>query len=380
GVAAVIFLAGFVRRFPSTPNLKSSRLIWLPVLALCAKYALIVTRILTFYGPAIYFIHTVLGVSLIYIISLLIKQYHAATAGGRRKLHWLIAGITLSLVPYIVFVFTLVLYMDMLSSSLIVFSTIANFSILLFPVFVGIGVVRFNLFDIDRFLNRFIVLFFLAFAFTILYSVVFMLFFESTLTLELYLILLLTALLSPTVYLRLDSLVTGILHKGHKDTRQILLEMEQELTGIYRSSSVFPVVSTSLVFAFDPSTIQFIKTDGDTRTLEFSYPATLSMVDHSQTGGVALPLGRQGTGSLVLSLGRKRDDDIYTQDDIHLLTSAASHISKTLQYCELYSQLEESLANESDAQKVAILSLAKLTEYRDEETGKHLERIQEYTR
>jgi len=379
-VAAVIFLTGFVKRFPSSTPRKLSRLVWIPLVAIITKYLLVGLGILDFYGPAIYLVHTVLGVSLVYIVILLARRYKEATAGGRRRLHWVIAGITLSLVPYIFYVFSLILQSNVLSGSMAVFSNIANFSIMWFPILVGIGVLKYNLFDIDRFLNRFAVLFFMAIAFTLLYSLVFMLFFESRLTLELYLVLLLTALLSPAVYLKLDSVITALLKRGYKDRRQILLEMEQELIGVYRTSDVYPIVSTALVFAFDPSTIQFVKTAGGIRELEFTYPPFQQLSEGKLEGGMVLPLIQKGDSRIVLGVGRKRDEDIFTKDDAHLLTSAAAQISKALENCELYRQLEESLANESDAQRTAILSLAKLTEYRDQETGRHLERIQDYTR
>jgi response regulator RpfG family c-di-GMP phosphodiesterase len=47
---------------------------------------------------------------------------------------------------------------------------------------------------------------------------------------------------------------------------------------------------------------------------------------------------------------------------------------------ELERRLQEALVNETCAQRTAILALAKLTEYRDNETGRHLERINQYTR
>lgn len=47
---------------------------------------------------------------------------------------------------------------------------------------------------------------------------------------------------------------------------------------------------------------------------------------------------------------------------------------------ELESRLQEALLNETSAQRTAILALAKLTEYWDNETGRHLERINQYSR
>jgi HD-GYP domain-containing protein (c-di-GMP phosphodiesterase class II) len=190
----------------------------------------------------------------------------------------------------------------------------------------------------------------------------------------------LTALLSPAVYLKIDTAVKSFLMRGYKDRRQILLEMEQELIGVYRTSDVYPIVSTALVFAFDTTAIQFVKTVGHQSELEYSYPPMEVPVIDGFKGGMILPLIQKGDSRIVLGIGKKRDDDIFTKDDTHILTSAAAQVSKALENCELYRQLEESLANESDAQRTAILSLAKLTEYRDQETGRHLERIQDYSR
>jgi len=379
-VAACVFLSGFVRRFPQKREVNISPLFYVSVALLTVKYLLVALGLVRFDGPGLYFIHVYLVFALGYTLILLLKQYKDTSAGGQRRLRWIFAGVGLSLLPYLLYSFSLVIKSSILSNGSSVFIIFAGFSILLFPLFVTIGVVRYNLFDIDQFLNRFITIFFLVVIATVAYSLIFLLFFENSLKVENYFILLLTALASPWMYLNLDKLVHRYLWKNRKDTAQILLEMEQELNGVFRKDEIYPIVSSSLVFAFEPTMIAFSRNNG--REVEEEYRFGKEAAHSGAAGDAVLSFVLSGDpgNELTLRIGRKRDEDIYTKNDIHLLQGAAAQISKALENCDLYIKLQKSLANELLAQKTAILTLAKLTEYRDQETGRHLERIQEYAR
>ncbi len=350
------------------------------------KYALVGLGILRPFGFGIYLVHLYLAVSLTFVVYQLFKNYTQTNAGGRRRLRWVFAGLTLSLVPYLVFSISLLFRSTILVNGASLFNYVAGFGLLMFPLFVTIGTVRFNFFDIDIFINRFVVLFFLFFAATVVYSLVFLVFFEAKLNFSIYLTLLSAVLLSPLVYQGVDRWVSGLLKRGYKDKRQILLEMEQELIGVYRVEDVYPIVATALIFAFDPEGISFSqkerRPDGPDFTEKCIYRYKPPLLENQGEGSplFSFTLSKKEESSLTLNLEKKRDEDIYTKDDMDLLTSAAAQISKALEYCDLYHRLEESLANESYAQKTAILTLAKLTEYRDQETGRHLERIQAYSR
>jgi len=189
----------------------------------------------------------------------------------------------------------------------------------------------------------------------------------------------------------LESYLERLLWKGRKDKSHILLEMEQALNGLTKAGEVYEVVSGALLSIFLPSLIE-IRSDDEGESIRYRFPPGDSPKDvapqarHSAAAfknrdlGLELPLGTVGSSALSLFLGPRRDEDIYTKYDRLLLKGACAQIGKALQNCALYSQLEESLANESRAQRTAILTLAKLTEYRDNETGRHLERIQSYAR
>jgi len=138
---------------------------------------------------------------------------------------------------------------------------------------VVIGVVRYNLFDIDRFLNRFFVLFLLGVIVSIAYSLIFLIFFETKMSLGMYSTLLLTALLSPGLYHQLDGSINRFLFKGRREKRQILLEMETLLLGVYKMEDVYPIVSSAMLSAFDPSCIAFVRNGSSgSRTVDFCYP------------------------------------------------------------------------------------------------------------
>lgn len=71
------------------------------------------------------------------------------------QLRWILAGVALSVLPYLFYVLSVFLRANILSNSTEILNYVASFNLVLFPVFVVIGVVRYNLFDIDQFLNRF---------------------------------------------------------------------------------------------------------------------------------------------------------------------------------------------------------------------------------
>ena len=382
GVSACIFLIFFVRRFPVPQAFHRGQAIAIPLTLLALKYALLAFGLIRFYGPAIFFIHGFLFILLAYTIGLLVTRYRELKAGGKRKLRWLIAGAAMSLFPYVLYVSFLVLTSNILTNSQTILNHLPSFGILLFPIFVAIGVVRYNLFDIDRFLNRFFVLFLLGVIVSIAYSLVFLIFFETKMSLGMYSTLLLAALLSPGLYRLLDAGINRFLLKGRREKRQILLEMETLLLGVYKMDDVYPIVSSAMLSAFDPSCIAFVRNGpSGARTINFCYPEfALSLSGGVPEGAISIPLVKADGVEDSLLIGRNRDGDIYTKEDIHLATSAAAQISKTQENCDLYTRLQESLLNETSAQRTTILALAKLTEYRDQETGRHLERISEYSR
>ncbi len=382
GVSACIFLIFFVRRFPVPQAFHRGWAITVPLILLTLKYALLALGLIRFYGPVIFFIHSFLLISLVYTIGLLVNRYRELKAGGKRKLRWILAGAALSLFPYVLYVSFLVLTSNILTNSRTILNHLPSFGILLFPIFVVIGVVRYNLFDIDRFLNRFFVLFLLGVIVSIAYSLVFLIFFETRMSLGMYSTLLLTALFSPGLYKLLDGGINRFLFKGRREKRQILLEMETLLLGVYKMDAVYPIVSSAMLSAFDPSFIAFVRNGpAGVHTVDFSYPDPAPPLTGAlPEGTISIPLVKRDGIENSLLIGKNRDGDIYTKEDCHLATSAAAQISKTQENCDLYTRLQESLLNETSAQRTTILALAKLTEYRDQETGRHLERISEYSR
>jgi len=379
GAFSICFLAGFFYRFPDAHVLRPYRLLAVPLAFLGVKYALVASGAADPYARAAYALHAFMAVGLFFVLSLLVRRYRETSAGGKRKLRWIFAGVGLSVSPYLYYVVSVLFRPSLLSSETEILNYVASFSLVMFPVFVIIAVVRYSLFDIDRLLDRFTVFFFLAFIATVAYTACFMLFFESTLSLEIYFSLLATALAAPWLYLRIDSGVQRFLWKGRKDKNHILLEMEQELNGLVMFSEVYPVVGSAMMSAFSPSSIVIARVDGGVETSDYRYPPG-SEAGGYHDGGVRLRLGTMDGAESVLRLGKKADGDIYTKYDMLLLHGACAQIEKALDTCGLYVRLQESIRNESKAQRTAILTLAKLTEYRDNETGRHLERIREYTR
>ncbi len=391
GAAAAFFLTGFLYRFPERKPMPLAWMAAMPIAFFGGKYALIALGYARPFGMAAYAIHVYLALGLILVIFLLIIRYRESSAGGKRRLRWLMAGFGASLLPYIVYMLSVLFRTSMVSNTPDIMNYIASFGILLFPLFVAIGIKKYSLFDIDRLINRFALLFFLVLVTTLAYTLVFVVFLGKNFGAELYLAILATMLIAPPIYGWIESYLERLLWKGRKDKSHILLEMEQALNGLTKAGEVYEVVSSALLSIFLPSDIE-IRADADREASLYRFPPGAGPgggEPRSRQGGPAikgrelgleLPLGTVSGSALSLRLGPRRDEDIYTKYDRLLLKGACAQIGKALQNCALYSQLEESLANESRAQRTAILTLAKLTEYRDNETGRHLERIQSYAR
>ena len=397
-VAACIFLVFFSRRFP-VPREKAidKRLAFsAALLPIGIKYALVATGTLSLFGPASFFIHIYVFLALAYAVCYLAIRYGRLKAKDKRKLRWVIAGAALSLCPYLPYLLTLIMRLDMLSSDVPILNYIATCAILFFPMFVAIGVVRYNLFDIDRFVNRIVVVFFLALIATGAYFVVFVAILDTRLTASMYFGLLFSVLLSPLLYNGVNRAVERIVWLGKKEKLEILSRMETGLVGVFKTPEVYEIVSKAMANAFDPGFVAFLseKSDGSIE-VDAAWP------DAGATRGATRKdrLDRLGKGSTrshedgslslrllgqrdkrVLELGPVKGDDIYTKEDVSAISGSIAQISKALENCDLYQRLQESLMNETNAQRTAILSLAKLTEYRDHETGRHLERIREYSR
>lgn len=380
GLGAAVCLISFVHHFPAQRAFKPRLLVVTTAALAGLKYGLAGLGLLEPYGPALLMIHIAVALALAYAIVLLILQYRDASAGGRRRLRWVLAGIALSLVPYVLYMLALLFRPSILTTGTEILNFVSSYAILVFPLTVGIGVVKYRLFDIDQLLNRVTLFAFLAFCATLAYTLIFLVLLETSLSLEIYLLLLLTALVSPWAFHHLEKLVNYIFYRRHKDRRQILIEMEQELVGIMKRDDLYPIVSAALVSAFYPVSVQFIKATAVGQELEYGYPPGSPEQSTENSGSISLTLGKKGSHDYLLRVGRKRDEDIYTKDDLMLLDSVAAQVSTAFENCDLYSRLQESLSNESIAQRTAILTLAKLTEYRDHETGRHLERIQDYSR
>lgn len=389
GFTAGCALAGFAYRFPDGPPLTrhGRRLVMAVPLLFVTKYLLILIGAVDPLGAVIFAVHGVVGVSLLVSIFLVTQRYRATDAGGRRQIRWTVAGMIVSLVPFLVFLLVLLMQDSILDEGAAVFSRMASLGILGFPVFVGIGVVRYNLFDIDRFLSRFAIILAIALVGTGFFSLLFFYFVDTTINIELYLLFLAVTVLSPALYLQLDRGADRIMRRwrrerGFKDAGQILLEMEQELIGVFRKEDVYAIVTSSLIQAFEPTRIAFISRLDEGEQVHFSYPKDSSQRQERRKDSEEreFTLFHTENSTMILQIGAKRDEDIYTRQDLHLLSGTAAQISKTLMNCDLHDQLQESVASTELAQRTTILALAKLTEYRDNETGRHLDRIQEYTR
>ncbi len=377
GVIACVSLIAFIRRFPVRRALSFPWGATLSALVLLVKYSAQAFGWLKPYGISVYFIHVYIIVSLAYVFVLIIYQYRLSGAEGQVRLRWVFSGITLSLLPTLAYLISLIVRSSLLIYNQNLFNNLASVSLLLFPLFIGLAVVKYNLFDIDRFLNRFVVIALLGVIAAAFYALSFYLFIRADLGPYSFLSFMAAALLSPWLYARLNNFVSAFFAKRYKNEKQILDELENELVGVQKTHDVYPIVSAALVSAFEPSSIAFVRRKSAIQETLYRYEALGSTnVGLNKT----FKLSEKDGAEFSLLIGKKRDGESYSKEDYRLIREAANQVAKALEKCELYGNLQTSLLNESLAQRTVILTLAKLTEYRDKETGRHLERIQEYSR
>ena len=393
-VSAAVFLGGFARRFPHRPHARLKLWEISPLLLPLGKYLLVGLGVISLYGGAHLQTQGILIISFIYVLFIFYRRYRQISAGRKRQLRWIFLGIVVSLVPFFLYTINLWISGNLVSFGFDLFTLISTISFSLFPVFVGLGIWKYRILDIDRIINYGFALFLLGFLLTGISSAIAFLILGDILTPRVYGSLIVTGLVSPFAFQFIKQITKQFFIREQKTYTQILLEMEDQLKDLVDESQVYPIVTSSLVYAFDPLYVTFLKKSGKTKEELFCYPPEFNHLNFErddallqtnprllqQDNSVILNVSYDKTTPVFLVLGPRRNDDIFTKDSLALLEATSSQIAKTLKVCALYQKLQQSIQSESLAQQTTILTLAKLTEYRDRETGRHLERIQSYTR
>jgi HD-GYP domain-containing protein (c-di-GMP phosphodiesterase class II) len=393
-ISAAVFLGGFARRFPHRPNSRLKLWELSPLLFPIGKYLLIGFGVISLYGGAHLQTQVILIISFIYVLYIFYRRYRQISAGRKRQLRWIFLAIAVSLVPFFLYTINLMITGNLVSYGFDLFTLIATISFSLFPIFVGLGIWKYRILDIDQIINYGFALFLLGFLLTGFASLVAFFLLGDNFTPQVYGSLLITGLLSPFAFQLIKLITKHFFSREQKTYNQILLEMEEQLKDLVDESQVYPIVTSSLVYAFDPLYVTFIKSSGGTKEELFCYPPEFNHLTFDrddaflqtnprllqQDNSVILNVSFDKSNPIFLVIGPRRNDDIFTKDSLALIERSGSQIAKTLKVCSLYQKLQQSIRSESMAQQTTILTLAKLTEYRDRETGRHLERIQSYTR
>lgn len=115
------------------------------------------------------------------------------------------------------------------------------------------------------------------------------------------------------------------------------------------------------------------------RSLPHLLPLEEGLMKAGSLSQVRVPLVDKGEVVGMLSIGSNRAS-AFTPDDLFTLERLAAQITVALENSMLVEGLKESNLNIEQTMDATVLSLSKLAEFRDPETGFHLERMSHYSR
>lgn len=138
---AVVSLLQFARLFPDGERTRFNA-VWFGVGILAAKYAAMLAFDLDYLGNAAFTVHASAALGLTASASILIARFVRADGGKRHRLRWVLAGLQLAVLPYVIYLGAILLRVDYLQGQVVLFGSLVNFAMLALPVSV-LGAARF---------------------------------------------------------------------------------------------------------------------------------------------------------------------------------------------------------------------------------------------
>lgn len=141
---------------------------------------------------------------------------------------------------------------------------------------------------------------------------------------------------------------------------------------------VMQAVSLEACPGLSPAIVNYVYHSGEYLILgdagsEGAFTNDPHVIEYRCKSILCLPLLNKGMLAGILYIENNLTAEAFTNERLEILRVISSQAAISLQNARLYENVQS-------ARTATILGLAKLAEYRDEDTGTHLERIREYTR
>ena len=334
--------------------------LWVPLLYIpfFVKYFLIAFLGYSLFGLLGFLIHIYVVLLISAAIISLIVQYKKNNAGDKRKIRWIFTGAIVSIVPYLIYLSSIIIMQQYISSGMLIsLILIANISLLLFPLSIGIGIVNYGFFDIDIVLRKTFSLIILG----IFYMFLIILFNKYFIEIPqhiIYIFIVITAsTVGPYILKKSQRLSNKMFFIETQYKQDLYHDLGQKLIFYHDPDLIYQAVLETMKSVYLPEFICFFSISTKAETViesiwnhpSFSYSLTPSMdnslaINEGMTktpgGGVVFPIIELKDKQIFLELGKKMDQDIFVQEDYNLLTTMAFQISHALKNSVLYEELQ----------------------------------------
>lgn len=332
-------------------------------------------------GMAFHAFSTIAGLTVAYCLVNLIKAYQGTESNQKRnRIQYIIGGLGLS---------SLMLAMNILPVSGFNVYPLGNFSFI--PAIVlGVGVLKYDLLDMDAYVRRGVLYFSLTIALTLVYFVFISLLnlafmdtaWHGTVAFPFLLALGMVFLFNP-IKSRLQYLIDRIFFRGKYEYRELLRELSGRLATLVSFEDIRRLIAESVAEALQVSHITlYVWEDGEgpykacdlpdqqacrLPDIEGTHPLILSLKrtgkplsDYSldmmsrRGDGTGIPQAfRDLDASLIIPmiardeviglivLGQKKSGQLFVYEDVELLTTIANQSAVALEKARIYGELEQ---------------------------------------
>lgn len=351
GLSAGLCLFLFAVSFPSILIRRPAPFIAGAVLLFIIKYALILFFGISHSAGMSYFVLIFIGLSIFASIVVMIFQYGRSAAGDKRRMCWFFTGAVGSVLPYLVYiVFVLSIkqfvQLNSLSAGL---NLAASFSLIFFPLSIGVGLVHHTLVDIDWLLKRLFSITLLGCFYAAVVIAGTLIFRRNAFQAGFISVILSAAIIGPFLYKKIQLLGNRIFFIRQQQAQERLIALEESLVNSRSTYEIYQKVCNGLQSVYAPEYLRFILLkDGGVPENEYLWEHPLGTgadeldppQTSSYTGGVLVPIIIAGGRRMFLDLGRRLDKDAYMKRDISLLKGLAVQIAQALANSRLYEELQ----------------------------------------
>jgi two-component sensor histidine kinase len=361
GAAAGICLILFALSFPVQRIEKL--FFWIPALFIpfIVKYFFIIFIGYSPFGVLGFLIHVYLVALISATIFTLIFQYKKSNAGDRRKIRWLFTGVIISIIPYLFYLsFLLIIQRYFQTTIFRNLILVANFSLLVFPLSIGIGIVNYKLFDIDLVLKKISPLILFGIFYVIVVAIVSIRYINDPGNIAFSLILITASVIGVFIYKKVIQFTNRLLFKHRQNIQDLYHVLGKHLVSIHDTNQVYQTVSDTMKAVYLPEFIRFISSiEGLDTDIEYIWKhSSISVlpgpsieniltlesgISKTSGGGLIFPIVKAEDKWIFLEMGKRLDQDLFVMDDYNLLTTLAFQIAQALVNSALYEELQKQI-------------------------------------